>query len=75
MRVPLRYRTKCRGLVAARREFERRCINACLDATGGNVSEAARRLGVERSNLHKKMQAFGLEGRPSRRPNTEETSS
>jgi DNA-binding NtrC family response regulator len=63
------------GLVAARRLFERRCIEACLDRTGGNVSEAARWLGIERSNLHKKMQAYGLEARPPRaagRPETED---
>ena len=54
------------GLNAARRDFERRCIEACLDRTGGNVSGAARLLGIERSNLHKKMQALGLEARPAR---------
>ncbi|MBI5710659.1 MAG: sigma-54-dependent Fis family transcriptional regulator [Candidatus Eisenbacteria bacterium] len=54
------------GLVHARREFERRCITACLDRTGGNVSQAASWLMIERSNLHKKMQAYGLEARPPR---------
>jgi len=54
------------GLVQARREFERRCIERCLDRSGGNVSQAARWLGIERSNLHKKMQAHGLEARPAR---------
>ena len=54
------------GLVQARREFERRCITACLDRTGGNVSQAASWLMIERSNLHKKMQAYGLEARPPR---------
>ncbi|NNF06314.1 MAG: sigma-54-dependent Fis family transcriptional regulator, partial [Candidatus Eisenbacteria bacterium] len=54
------------GLVAARRDFEKRCIEACLDKTKGNVSQAARWLGIERSNLHKKMQALGLEARPAR---------
>ncbi|MCC6653247.1 MAG: sigma-54-dependent Fis family transcriptional regulator [Candidatus Eisenbacteria bacterium] len=54
------------GLVAARRDFERRCIEAALDATGGNVSQAAQMLMIERSNLHKKMQALGLEARPQR---------
>jgi two-component system nitrogen regulation response regulator NtrX len=54
------------GLVRARREFERRCIDACLDRSEGNVSEAARLLRIERSNLHKKMQALGLEARPPR---------
>ncbi len=54
------------GLVEARRVFERRCIEMGLDESGGNVSRAARRLGIERSNLHKKMQAYGLEARPAR---------
>ncbi len=54
------------GLTGARREFERRCIELGLDRTAGNVSETARRLGVERSNLHKKMQALGLEAHPPR---------
>jgi two-component system nitrogen regulation response regulator NtrX len=54
------------GLVAARREFERRCIVACLEHTGGNVSQAAQWLGIERSNLHKKIQAYGLNPRAPR---------
>jgi two-component system nitrogen regulation response regulator NtrX len=54
------------GLVAARRDFERRCIELGLDATGGNVSQTAQLLRIERSNLHKKMQALGLESRPPR---------
>ncbi|MBD3161259.1 MAG: hypothetical protein GF328_04070, partial [Candidatus Latescibacteria bacterium] len=61
------------GLVEARREFERRCIEACLDATGGNVSKAARILQIERSNLHKKMQAHGIEARPPRRGREDES--
>ncbi|MFN8547411.1 MAG: sigma-54 dependent transcriptional regulator [Candidatus Eisenbacteria bacterium] len=54
------------GLLEARRRFETRCIEACLDRSRGNVSEAARWLGLERSNLHKKMIALGLEARPQR---------
>ena len=54
------------GLVAARRDFERECIEKALDATGGNVSQAAQLLLIERSNLHKKMQALGLDARPPR---------
>ncbi len=54
------------GWVEFRREFERSCIESCLDRTGGNVSQAARLLGIERSNLHKKMQAYDLEARPPR---------
>jgi two-component system nitrogen regulation response regulator NtrX len=54
------------GLVRFRRDIEKRCIEEALDRTGGNVSEAARLLAIERSNLHKKMQAYGLEARPAR---------
>ncbi|HEY6509943.1 MAG TPA: helix-turn-helix domain-containing protein, partial [Vicinamibacterales bacterium] len=54
------------GLVSARRDFERECIEKALDATGGNVSQAAQLLLIERSNLHKKMQALGLDARPPR---------
>jgi len=54
------------GLVAARREFEKRLITLGLDATGGNVSQTAQLLMIERSNLHKKMQSLGLEARPPR---------
>ena len=52
------------GLVAARREFERGCIEACLERTGGNITQAAQWLGIERSNLHKKIQALGLDAKP-----------
>ena len=54
------------GLIEVRRQIETRCVEVCLDRTGGNVSQAARWLGVERTNLHKKMQALGLEARPPR---------
>ncbi|MEZ4655732.1 MAG: sigma-54 dependent transcriptional regulator, partial [Candidatus Eisenbacteria bacterium] len=55
------------GLSGARQSLERACIESCLDRTGGNVSEAARWLEIERSNLHKKMQSLGIEARPPRR--------
>ncbi len=48
------------GLVAARQDFEKRCITAALAEAGGNVSQAARLLGIDRTNLHKKIQAYGL---------------
>ena len=54
------------GLPAARDAFERLAIEAALDESGGNVSEAARLLGVERSNLHKKISKYALEPRPPR---------
>ncbi len=48
------------GLVAARQQFERTVITAALAETGGNVSGAARLLGIDRTNLHKKIQAYDL---------------
>jgi DNA-binding NtrC family response regulator len=45
------------------REFRDRCekeyIEATLESTGWNVSEAARRLGIHRSRLHEKMNQLG----------------
>ncbi len=39
---------------------ERRYIEATLDECEGNVSKAAALLGVERTNLHKKMRSLGV---------------
>jgi two-component system nitrogen regulation response regulator NtrX len=41
------------------REFERRQIEAALQAEGGNMTRAASRLGLERSHLYKKMKQLG----------------
>jgi two-component system nitrogen regulation response regulator NtrX len=49
------------GLVAARQEFEKAMIEAALDEAAGNVSRAARLLAIDRTNLHKKIQAYGLD--------------
>lgn len=43
-------------------ELEREMIADALRRTGYNKSEAARELGISRSNLIAKVQAFGLEG-------------
>jgi two-component system nitrogen regulation response regulator NtrX len=40
--------------------FEARQIEATLKATGGNMTEAAARLGLERSHLYKKMRKLGV---------------
>ena len=40
--------------------FERTQIEAALGAAGGNMTEAASRLGLERSHLYKKMKKLGL---------------
>jgi two-component system, NtrC family, nitrogen regulation response regulator NtrX len=47
-------------LVAAREEFERRYILQRYRECGGNMSRTAEALGVERSNLYRKMKAYGL---------------
>jgi two-component system nitrogen regulation response regulator NtrX len=44
----------------AREAAEREHILKALDATGWNVSGAARVLGMERTNLHKRMKALGV---------------
>jgi two-component system nitrogen regulation response regulator NtrX len=49
------------GLVEARRRFEAACIHECLEAAQGNVSRAARLLGIDRTNLHKKLASLGIE--------------
>jgi two-component system nitrogen regulation response regulator NtrX len=47
----------------ARDRFERDYILSALEAQHGNISRAADALGLERSNLYRKMRAFGT--RPS----------
>jgi DNA-binding NtrC family response regulator len=39
---------------------ERRAIERALEAAGGTVSEAARTLGMDRANLHRKMRRLGI---------------
>ena len=47
-------------LSEARDRFERDYILQTLSAQGGNMSRTAEMLGVERSNLYKKLRAFGI---------------
>ena len=47
-------------LAEAREQFERDYILQTLAAQQGNMSRTADVLGVERSNLYKKMKAFGI---------------
>ena len=54
----------------ARERFERDLILRTLAEQQGNMSRTAEALGVERSNLYRKMRAFGIT--PSRRPEAEE---
>jgi two-component system nitrogen regulation response regulator NtrX len=54
----------------ARDRFERDLILRTLAEQQGNMSKTAEVLGVERSNLYRKMRAFGIA--PARRPEVEE---
>jgi len=47
-------------LTAAREDFEKRYVWRRYQECGGNMSRTAEALGVERSNLYRKMRAFGL---------------
>src|SRR5688572_30809023 len=44
----------------ARDDFERQYILRALAAHHGNISRTAEALGVERSNLYRKMRSFGI---------------
>ena len=54
----------------ARDRFEREYILKALAAQQGNISRTADALGVERSNLYRKMRSFGIV--PSRKAEEEE---
>jgi two-component system response regulator HydG len=41
-------------------EVEKASILRTLELTNGNKSEAARRLGITRRTLHKKLKAYGV---------------
>jgi len=45
----------------AKMEFEKRFIARKLQENNGNVSKTAELIGLERSNLHKKIKGYGLE--------------
>jgi two-component system nitrogen regulation response regulator NtrX len=62
--------TSARPLHEARDQFERDYILRALAAQQGNISRTAELLGVERSNLYRKMRGFGI--MPSRRSEDEE---
>jgi two-component system nitrogen regulation response regulator NtrX len=49
-----------RGLAEAREDFERQYILRKYRECGGNMSRTAEALGVERSNLYRKMKGYGL---------------
>jgi two-component system nitrogen regulation response regulator NtrX len=54
----------------ARDRFERDYILRALAAQQGNISRTADALGIERSNLYRKMRAFGI--MPSRKSEEED---
>ena len=62
--VPLEIRTptasRSSGLHEVRDSAERDRIRQALEQTDWNVAGAARVLGIERTNLHKRMKALGL---------------
>lgn len=47
-------------LAAATDHFQRQHIQQHLTITGGNISQAAQRMGLHRSNLHRKMKQLGM---------------
>ena len=48
------------SLSEALEHYERRLIREALDAAGGNLAEAARRLDTDRANLHRRMRRLGV---------------
>ncbi len=56
-----RLRSQFSMLKDARAEFEREFITQKLAENKGNVSKTADSIGVERSNLHRKIKALGIE--------------
>jgi len=60
IRLP-RARAAHSSLIETRAEAERGLIRQALEESGWNVSAAARALGVERTHLHKRMRALGIE--------------
>ncbi|HPJ68738.1 MAG TPA: sigma-54 dependent transcriptional regulator [Desulfobacteraceae bacterium] len=49
------------SLREAKNEFEKAFLASKLQEYNGNISQTAEAIGVERSNLHKKIKAYGLE--------------
>jgi sigma-54 dependent transcriptional regulator, acetoin dehydrogenase operon transcriptional activator AcoR len=47
------------------REIERAAITAALERTGGNVSRAAKELGIGRATLHRRLRAYRLLAGPA----------
>ncbi len=55
-----------KGALRSRLEDEEeRSVREALEAAGWNVSEAARRLGIDRASLHRKIKRYGIKRRSS----------
>jgi two-component system, NtrC family, nitrogen regulation response regulator NtrX len=50
----------------ARARFERDYILERLAANAGSLADTARQLGIERTNLYRKMKQLGIPSRPAR---------
>lgn len=48
-------------------EFEKRFIKKILETNNGNLSKAAKTLGIHRNTLSRKIEELGLDHRPKRR--------
>jgi two-component system nitrogen regulation response regulator NtrX len=48
------------SLAEALEHFERHLIQEALEAAGGNLAQAARRLDTDRANLHRRMRRLGM---------------
>ncbi len=70
--LPLHLQTQDNGFIAvdpapeffeggSLEELERKAILSTLDQVRGNKSEAARRLGITRATLHKKLKKYGMD--------------
>ena len=60
LRLPPRDANTKSSVQEARQSAEREHVMRALDEAGWNVSSAARALGMERTNLHKRIRALGL---------------
>jgi len=56
------------SLADATRDFQIQHIRRTLERCNGNLTEAARRLGLHRGNLYRKMQQLGMDLGPNVRP-------
>ena len=59
--LPFVPQNKSTSLKEAVNAYEKEYIESALKEAGGNVSQAAQQLGLERSHLYKKMRKYGIE--------------